>query len=159
MKEHDGDKPKRSVGNQPGSARKWPKKLERQAACAALCDHLENGYSMKTWPEACYETIQRYIKDFPEDFCPDRISRAMRISEHFWEKIGLSGTVGKLRGFNPKSWEFIMQNRFGWRIGHNVATGLDKQNTPKFDLEGATTEDLFTVQSILDKLSIDDDEN
>ena len=31
----------------------------------------------------------------------------------FWEKLGITGTLGKIRGFNAASWKSGMQERFG----------------------------------------------
>ena len=101
-------------GTQHGQAVKWPTPEKRKAACKSYCDHIRAGYSKDSWPDADFETVERYKRDFPEDFCPEMISRAERESRLFWEKIGVSGTVGKIKGFNAKSWEFNMQNRLGW---------------------------------------------
>ena len=101
-------------GTQHGQAVKWPTPEKRRAACEKFCEHIRAGYSKDSWPEADDETVKRYVRDFPEDFCPKKIKRAERESRLFWEKIGISGTVGKIKGFNAKSWEFNMQNRLGW---------------------------------------------
>jgi hypothetical protein len=29
-----------------------------------------------------------------------------------WEKIGLEGTMGEIKGFNATSWSFNMKNQF-----------------------------------------------
>lgn len=101
-------------GTQHGQAVKWPTPEQRKAACDSYCAHIEAGYSKDSWPDADFETVERYKRDFPEDFCPEKIARAERTSRLFWEKIGITGTIGKLKGFNAKSWEFNMQNRLGW---------------------------------------------
>ena len=101
-------------GTQHGQAVKWPTPEARKAACDSFCEHIRSGYSKDSWPEADDETVKRYMRDFPEDFDQEKIKRAERESRLFWEKIGVSGTIGKLKGFNAKSWEFNMQNRLGW---------------------------------------------
>lgn len=79
-----------------------------------VCDHISQGYSMKSYPRADEDTIYSYSKKFPED-CPiAELDEAKRKSCLFWEKIGLAGATGKVDGFNAASWIFNMKNRFKW---------------------------------------------
>jgi len=92
-----------------------------------VCDHISQGYSMKSYPSADEDTIYSYAKKFPED-CPiSDLDEAKRKSCFFWEKIGLAGATGKVDGFNSASWIFNMKNRFGWRdkqeIDHKSTDG------------------------------------
>lgn len=114
------DKEKRPEGRQPNAAIKWKTPEDRRAACEAFCEHLRAGFSWASFPDADEDTVKRYIRDFPEDFCPEKVQQAERQSRHFWEKIGIAGTTGKLKGFNAKSWEFNMQNRLGWSTKADV---------------------------------------
>lgn len=115
-------------GMKEGQASKWPTSEERRAACASLCKHIESGYSVKSWPDASWSTVQRYTKNFPEDFTPESIDRAKRVSLKFWEGLGIAGTSGKLKGFNSRSWEVNMNNRAGW--GQNVNHKSEIQFVP-----------------------------
>ncbi|MGR3220201.1 MAG: hypothetical protein ACUZ8H_10345 [Candidatus Anammoxibacter sp.] len=98
-----------------GNPDKWPTPEDRKAACQRFCDHISAGYSIKSWPEADNETVKRYIDNFPEDFSYEQISEAHRTSLLFWEKLGVAGVTGKLKGFNAPTWIFNMKNRAGWR--------------------------------------------
>jgi hypothetical protein len=115
------------VGMPKGKASKWPTSEQRRKACESYCDHIKAGFSKDSWPDADFETVQRYMKDFPEDFCPQKVKEAERFSRKFWEEIGIDGTVGKIKGFNAKSWEFNMQNRLGWS---NRVDNTHKDLTP-----------------------------
>jgi len=78
------------------------------------CEHLASGKPQDLFPECDEETIKKYIREFPED-CPiDDVNRAKRIGKLKIYEIGFAGTVGKLVGFNAKSWQFIMNNMLGW---------------------------------------------
>jgi len=107
---------------------KWKTAKERQDACKRFCDHLKQGLSFDCWAEADFDTIKRYIKDFPEDFHPDLINLAKREAKTFWEKVGIDGTIGKIKGFNAKSWEFNLKNRYGWRDKYDadITSGGEK---------------------------------
>lgn len=37
------------------------------------------------------------------------------LSRIFWEKMGIAGMSGQIKGFNAALWIFNMRNRFGWR--------------------------------------------
>lgn len=49
----------------------------------------------------------------------DTIKRGEAKSLFYWEQVGINGMMGKIKGFRPAVWIFIMKNRFGWR--DNVA--------------------------------------
>ena len=92
---------------------KWKTKEERQAACDALCKtHFFSGLSRGCFDLADWDTVERYMKDFPEDFPPEKIAKAVRDNKKVWETIGLDGAMGKINGFNATSWIFNMKNRF-----------------------------------------------
>lgn len=99
---------------------KWKTPEERKAACESFCDHVRSGFSQESWPDADFDTVKRYMRDFPEDFVPDMINKAKREAYMFYEKMGIEGTLGQIKGFNAKSWEFNMKNRHNWK---------DKQET------------------------------
>lgn len=50
----------------------------------------------------------------------DTIKEGEAKSRYYWEKIGMDGMMGKVKGFRPAVWIFIMKNRFGWRDNVNI---------------------------------------
>lgn len=87
---------------------------KRRAMWDALCKHVSDGFSLKSFPICDEETCWSYSERFPED-CPySEFEDAKREGLLFWEKIGVAGATGKLEGFNATSWIFNMKNRAGW---------------------------------------------
>jgi hypothetical protein len=86
---------------------------ERRKLCKSLCSHLEKGLSMDCFPEVHYQTIERYIKSFPEEFPREEIELALVKGKHWWEEIGRLQSNGNCIG-NSRSWYYNMVNRFGW---------------------------------------------
>lgn len=64
--------------------------------------------------DTLYEWCQTH-----EDFS-DSIKTGEAKSRYYWEKIGMDGMMGKVKGFRPAVWIFIMKNRFGWRDNLNI---------------------------------------
>lgn len=120
-------------GAQPGNqnAMKWPTPEERQAAGQRLAAHLRTGLSLQSWGEADEETIKRYMADFSLDFGTEDIRAAMRESRQLWEKVGLNGTLGKIKNFNAASWKFNMQNRFKWKDSVQLSDDPENPTSPK----------------------------
>lgn len=87
---------------------------KRRAMWDAFCQHVADGYSIKSFPICDEDTCYSYAKRFPED-CPyEEFEDAKRKALLFWEKLGVAGTTGKLPGFNAATWIFNMKNRAGW---------------------------------------------
>ena len=114
-----------------GNPDKWPTPEDRKAACERFCKHISAGYSIASWPEAKDETIKKYIQRYPDDFDADKIDEAHRKSLLFWEKLGVAGVSGKIKGFNAPTWIFNMKNRAGWRdaVDHSNKDGTLKPET------------------------------
>jgi len=85
---------------------------ERKEMFERFCDHVSRGLSQTSFPELCYNTIHKYMKDYPEDCPKEKLDKALRESMLFWETVGLQGTIGKIPYFNPTTWIFNMKNRF-----------------------------------------------
>jgi hypothetical protein len=104
--------------------KKWKSQNERQAAFKAVCDHIASGLSKASLPIADWDTVEAYMEQYPKDFPADRLREAMRCQMLVWEKIGLNGVTGEIKGFNATAWAFNMKNRFprDWRdkIDHGV---------------------------------------
>lgn len=101
--------------------KKWKTPEERKKACEAVCEHLAQGLSQDCFPDADWDTVERYIKDFPEDFPAEKIKEARRKGRMFWEGAGRDGAIGKIPNFNATSWIFNMKNRYkeDWRDKHD----------------------------------------
>jgi len=104
-------------------AQKWKDGKQRRELCVAFMKHVEKGYSIDCFPDCDFKTIKKYMKDYPQEFQSDQISRSQRLGRMFWEQIGLSGTVGKIKGFNAKSWDLNMKNRYGWKEKQDITSG------------------------------------
>jgi len=53
----------------------------------------------------------RWLQEEPE--FSETIKKGRKLSEQWWNDIGIQGTVGKLP-INPTMWIFNMKNRFRW---------------------------------------------
>ena len=87
----------------------------RRKLCQEWCTHLANGLPKETFEECDPQTLRKYVAKYPEDFDLEEIGRAERKGYNYWYKMGIAGSMGQLKGFNPASWIFNMKNRFGWR--------------------------------------------
>ena len=79
--------------------KKWKTKEERQAAFKAVCEHLASGLSKACLPMCDWDTVEAYMDNHPDDFPADKLREAMRRQMLVWEKIGLEGTMGGIKGF------------------------------------------------------------
>lgn len=91
-----------------------PTKYKRKF-CQIAYDLLSKGYSKEALAgnlgvskQCLYEWVQAH-KDFG-----DAVERGVSASQFFWEDLGMRGTQGQIKGFNPTAWMFNMKNRFGW---------------------------------------------
>jgi len=115
--------------------KKWKTAKERKAACDAVCKHLSAGYSQSTFPDADWKTVEYYMKEYPIDFPSDRVTQAKREGGFLWEKIGMTGTIGKIKNFNASSWKFNMANRLGWKDKHDHTTNDKDIIMPILEIE------------------------
>lgn len=84
--------------------------------CALLVEKMSEGYSI----EACagfmgvsFDSVYHWFKIHPEFSEAKKEGEAA--SRKYWERVGLRGMHGKIKGFNCAAWIFNMKNRFGWR--------------------------------------------
>lgn len=103
----------RSDPNQT-QAEKYRTPEDRAAVVDLYREHLAAGMSCGTFLECDYRTVEKVINDHPKEFPPGTLERIKKLSLHFWEKIGIMGTAGKIKGFNAQSWGLNMRNRHGW---------------------------------------------
>ena len=89
-------------------------KAERKKLCKSFCDHLAQGLSKDSFSEVHMQTIERYMKKYPEEFPREEIELALVKGKEMWERIGLRQANGTCLG-NSRSWFYNMANRYGWR--------------------------------------------
>lgn len=87
--------------------------------CQKLIDYMSEGLSFDSFGaevKVSRVTLYNWIEKYPE--FQDAKSEGEMRSLQWWEKIGRSGMVGKIKGFNPAIYIFSMKSRFakyGWR--------------------------------------------
>jgi hypothetical protein len=89
-------------------------KLERRRLCKAFCDHLEEGLSKESFSIVHHQTIERYMKVYPEEFPQEEIELSQLRGREFWERLGRRQASGDCLG-NSRTWYYNMANRYGWR--------------------------------------------
>lgn len=124
-------------GNDYGTKLKNP--TVRQEAYRQYCDWIASGYPRESFffdhPEhsVCWETIEKYMKDFPEEFPPILMKQARARRYQYWFEKGKNLTAGRQEDIpkdnrcnpSPQAWQVIMRNMFkkecGWDAeGANV---------------------------------------
>ncbi len=86
------------------------------AFCNQVIELMSKGYSKEAVAGELgisRDTFYQWSKDHKE--FSDTIKRGSAQSALYWEKIGMEGMLGKITGFRPAVWIFIMKNRFGYR--------------------------------------------
>jgi len=61
-----------------------------------------------------YKTLEKYIKEFPEDFPPSQKEQAQAKSLAVWEERGLTMMLGQIEKCQPAIFQMFMRNKFGW---------------------------------------------
>jgi len=93
---------------------------ECQKAYKDYCNWLSNGNSIEAWcyesPEMTlsYKTIEKYIREFPDDFPSIHKEIALTKSLRVWEERGLTMMLGQLEKCQPAIFQMFMRNKFGW---------------------------------------------
>lgn len=80
-----------------------------------LIDHLSEGLSFESFAGVIgvnRDTVFVWANNKPSFKEAKEIGTAK--SMLYWEKMGIAGTVGKLKNFVPAAWIFNMKNRFKW---------------------------------------------
>lgn len=126
-------------GNQ--YAEKYDTPLKRKRLLNAYIKHCEAGYPDDMFEECDMRTFKLYVKKYPLELRSDVIDKAKAKRAKLLYDIGIRGTVGlpikytdpktgniveAKRGFNAKSWQFIMMNLLHWRQRDDV-TSKDKE--------------------------------
>ncbi len=88
--------------------------VERGKTFKRLVQHIVSGHSMDCFDELSIDQIERFCKDFSEEFDENLIEEALRKGKNYWEAIGNRQANGTCLG-NSRSWYYNMVNRYGWR--------------------------------------------
>jgi hypothetical protein len=107
-------KKRRSYNLKNNFAEKFKTKHQRKKLLKEYIDHICKGFSDKSFSLCDMDTFLLYCAKYPNEFPTDIIEKARRERMFFWERIGIEGTTGKIQGYNSRSWEFNMKNRFRW---------------------------------------------
>ena len=101
----------------------------RPEYCEKIIKAMSKGLSKAAASAECgfsHDSLYRWEKKYPE------FSDAIKEGEHqcmlFWEKAGIQGMMGKIKGFNATSWIFNMKNRAHWQ--DRVEHSLDDESPP-----------------------------
>lgn len=81
-----------------------------------LIKHMGDGLSIESFAAIVgrsKDTIYEWVKKHP-DFA-DAKKKGEALSLLFWEKAGITGMFGKIKGFNVAAWIFNMKNRHGYK--------------------------------------------
>lgn len=106
---------------------------KRQAAFELYCIHIGAGYAANSFYEpVCDDTIDAMLIKYRDEFDLRKLKQAKNKGRLVWERIGLQGTIGKIKGFNAHSWGMNMKNRLGWKDRAEI--GLDGPTRAVFKL-------------------------
>lgn len=86
---------------------------QKKKLLAEYIEHCKQGLSDECFPPCSIDVFDACAALNPDIFDIDALERARRERQLFWEKLGITGTLGKIRGFNAASWKSGMQERFG----------------------------------------------
>lgn len=129
-------------GNQ--NALKYKTKAQRLAVVQRYVDHAKQGYSDESFPDLDPQTFKIYMQQFPIEFDTDIIGAARAQRRIFWERVGIQGTLGvpiqyqdkngkmkeAKKGFNSRSYQFIMMNMYGQKIHNDHTSDGEKIDGP-----------------------------
>jgi len=99
-------------GNHLGGPLKFDTPEKRQNLFKGFIEHVRQGFSLNSFGPCSHLTIKYYIKNFPADCSLNLLQEAIREGHALLEKVGHSGMRGKIPGYNDRSWQFIMKNKY-----------------------------------------------
>lgn len=98
---------------------KFKEKSERQRVFKLLIKHLEEAWDQDSFYECDWETVEKYCKDFPEDFPPDEIKMAKRRGHMVIEGLLKGIAKGSVAGNAPTA-IFLAKNKIKYTDKLNV---------------------------------------
>lgn len=110
-----------SLRNNKNATKLTSEELKRDAY-DQYCQWIANGNSMKSFVyvneeegiSVTWETIDKYIKENPTDFPPNKKKEAEAQSLNVWENKGINMMMGNVKGCQPAIYQMFMRNKFGW---------------------------------------------
>ncbi len=87
--------------------------IARRKTFMELRKHVEAGYSMDCFGDLSDVSIEKFLKDYPEEFVMTELMESMRKGKLKWENIGERQANGSCLG-NSRSWVYNMINRYKW---------------------------------------------
>jgi len=86
---------------------------ERKKIFKELLKHVSQGFSLDCFGMLSLETIEEWLKSFPNEFVREKLVEAQREGKTYWENIGHKQARGECLG-NSRTWYYNMSNRYGW---------------------------------------------
>jgi hypothetical protein len=86
----------------------------RQELYEAAIAHLERGLDRSCFIPCDWQTLEKYMIDFPDTFDADKLAQASRKGRQVIENLIMSNAIGKTKG-NAATVIFIAKNKLGWR--------------------------------------------
>jgi hypothetical protein len=94
--------------------------------CDELIKHMESGLSFESFAGVISvhrDTLYEWAKTHPQFSDAMQIGRSKSLL--WWDKIGVAGTVGKIKNFNFNSYRFNMATK------HNIREQFEESNAQK----------------------------
>lgn len=114
-------------GNQ--LAKKLPTPELRAEAFKSYCEHIASGYPKGCWyfkhPHLMLtdETMEKYIRDYSDEFDTILKDIAHKESYKLWFERGRKLTDGEVKGNpSPQTYALIMRNMFKWDRDHDTGS-------------------------------------
>lgn len=117
------------VGNQ--HAKKLDTPELRQEAYRQYCDYIATGYQKKSWyfdhPDITltWETMEKYIRLYPDEFDSTQMQIAEAKSLRYWEEILYAAARGINKDANIAGLQIIFRNKFKWDKLDAHSEGVD----------------------------------
>lgn len=124
-----GKRPKEYSEKQAESIRgnthavKLPTHDLKEDAYRQYCEHIAQGKSKESWyfinpdnpfKSLTFKTMEKYIKEFPNEFPIIQKEIAEAKSLEVWEEKGRNMVDGKQDKCQPAIYQMFMRNKFGW---------------------------------------------
>lgn len=114
--------------------------------CKDLVKFMSEGYSYQAFAakiDVHIDTLYEWEKRHPAFSEAKNLAYAK--NREFWEKVGIDGALGKIKGFSAASYIFNMKNRFQWadRVEKIEDTRL---STVRIELPGQNQEQVISLE-------------